>query len=507
MKTKLLLLFLVVFTTGNAQLQAPFVGVPSATNISTTSATIGYAVRTNGYYTTCSVQYSLAANFSPLAGATSDVGYNNNGNWQSGSANIGGLTPGTLYYVRVRATNALGTTDGSMSFTTVALASSAPLITFTIVVSTSNSSAISYSLNANNGATTSVIKYGLSSTTLTNQTSGFTASGSTTTSGTGIITNLLSNTQYFFRIEASNSAGTSVGLIENFTTSVTPPPVAEYNFDATYNNVNGAMPFTASSNSTFANDRLNPSNSQAKSLRLTTTGVKATIPGLPIGASERSISLWYTIGSASNDNVVFVYGATGGENAYGVSFNGSNTWYNFAWTTNTPITNSTSAGGWHHLVTTFDLSKTSKVYIDGVLKNTVLQNGWNTSVNNNEFWLGSLFAAGSSTFNGAIDDLKIYNYALGQDDITSLYTNNTLSSPNFTQNNLKLSIYPNPATDVLNIELESELKSIEIYSLQGQKVITSSQKQINISSLSKGMYLVKVTNADNNSASQKLIVK
>ena len=68
-------------------------------------------------------------------------------------------------------------------------------------------------------------------------------------------------------------------------------------------------------------------------------------------------------------------------------------------------------------------------------------------------------------------------------------------------------MYPNPAADAVSVSLETELKQIEIYSLQGQKVLTSSQAEINISNLPSGLYLVKVEDVHGSVSTQKLIKK
>jgi hypothetical protein len=72
-------------------------------------------------------------------------------------------------------------------------------------------------------------------------------------------------------------------------------------------------------------------------------------------------------------------------------------------------------------------------------------------------------------------------------------------------NNFKIS--PNPATDNFTIEMENEVKSVEIYSLQGHKVMTASSKEINVSILSKGIYLIRIEDSNNAIATQKLIIK
>jgi len=74
-----------------------------------------------------------------------------------------------------------------------------------------------------------------------------------------------------------------------------------------------------------------------------------------------------------------------------------------------------------------------------------------------------------------------------------------------TDNNFK--IYPNPTTDAFTIEIEKEIKSVEIYSLQGQKVMTANTKNINVANLAKGVYFVRIEDKNNAVASHKLIVK
>jgi hypothetical protein len=54
------------------------------------------------------------------------------------------------------------------------------------------------------------------------------------------------------------------------------------------------------------------------------------------------------------------------------------------------------------------------------------------------------------------------------------------------------SVYPNPTQGILNINTEEQLKKIEVYNYIGQKVIESTQLQINATQLNSGMYLLKV---------------
>ena len=88
------------------------------------------------------------------------------------------------------------------------------------------------------------------------------------------------------------------------------------------------------------------------------------------------------------------------------------------------------------------------------------------------------------------------------------YESNVIGlSINEIKEKLKADIFPNPAKDFINIQSDGKIKSVEIYNLQGQKLITATQKQINISSLSSGIYLVLVEDDKNNTTTKKIIKK
>lgn len=79
-------------------------------------------------------------------------------------------------------------------------------------------------------------------------------------------------------------------------------------------------------------------------------------------------------------------------------------------------------------------------------------------------------------------------------------TNFTVTPPGLSigdVNQDKVKLFPNPVTDVLNISGLKEVSTIAIYNLLGQEVIAkkdiNEQKQVDVSSLSPGTYLVKVT--------------
>jgi hypothetical protein len=90
-------------------------------------------------------------------------------------------------------------------------------------------------------------------------------------------------------------------------------------------------------------------------------------------------------------------------------------------------------------------------------------------------------------------------------EISNLFTNNTLSSADIAQNNLKMALHPNPVNDILTIETETEIKSVGIYNLQGQLVKTAYAKQINVSELSSGIYMVRIEGSINAVETKKIV--
>lgn len=82
-------------------------------------------------------------------------------------------------------------------------------------------------------------------------------------------------------------------------------------------------------------------------------------------------------------------------------------------------------------------------------------------------------------------------------------TSGLLGKEDFTVTPLDLiSVYPNPATDVLNVNaIASDITAVQIVDLNGRQVYAKSfsnvsDAQINVNELSTGMYLVNITSGD-----------
>lgn len=73
-------------------------------------------------------------------------------------------------------------------------------------------------------------------------------------------------------------------------------------------------------------------------------------------------------------------------------------------------------------------------------------------------------------------------------------------------NTVKFDVFPNPTTDVINIDTKGQVSSSVLYNMAGQKVLDSDQKQINVSALPKGTYVLKTT-IDGKDVTKKIIKK
>jgi PKD repeat protein len=108
-------------------------------------------------------------------------------------------------------------------------------------------------------------------------------------------------------------------------------------------------------------------------------------------------------------------------------------------------------------------------------------------------------------------------YEGGQDDtLRTNYINVvTTGLNNFENNKPEISIYPNPTTDVLNIESNMSLakSKILVTDLLGKEIenmnynlSTLNLLQINTSNFSKGIYLVNIVNENNISSTHKIVI-
>ncbi len=182
-----------------------------------------------------------------------------------------------------------------------------------------------------------------------------------------------------------------------------------------------------------------------------------------------------------------------------------------------------SDGEWHHVVTTWaDSGKMMNIWIDKVLVDEPGSGGFHEEDDGDWVYTDFQLLLGTgcsdypgtelgwaSFFTGSIDEFRMYqtDEVLSANDVEAIYNYvPTISSVKPALNSQSVKIYPNPATDLLKIESAGNNVSVDIMNSIGQKVMSRiNVKQIDISSLSKGIYFVKVTDGTS-VKTQKLLV-
>ena len=68
-----------------------------------------------------------------------------------------------------------------------------------------------------------------------------------------------------------------------------------------------------------------------------------------------------------------------------------------------------------------------------------------------------------------------------------------LSNQDISKDDTQLSIYPNPVRNTLSVKASAKINSLQIYNVTGQEVLRSSEATINTSSLTRGVYILRVS--------------
>lgn len=213
-------------------------------------------------------------------------------------------------------------------------------------------------------------------------------------------------------------------------------------------------------------------------------------PEAPVTPIAAYSSKWYKassivtwLGTGTNKSLVVIDFGTDTNNVadsyvFGIQYNGTFT------ATNALDLISTELNGFDYTLSTSDLhsvtigtrtESASGVNMWKVYKGTDLSN-WETqsdfsqvSLNNGE-WLGLSIGA---------------RRPFTPQEITSSLSNKVHDVINF-------NVYPNPTSDLLNIETKEFIKQVTVYNVQGRKVLQGNNSTINVSSFAAGVYFLEL---------------
>lgn len=198
---------------------APTVSTTAASGVTYNSAYINGDVNPNGCETTYEFKFKKSGAGSWEAGFTYPAG--------SGTLNTfayegrSSLKQETKYEYELSATNAEGTKSaGPESFTTPVETKTKPSVTTEAASGvTSTGATLNGSVNPNGSSTTYKFEYGAKEKELTKSTTTVSAGSGSSSVKVKSEMGLDPGTKYYFRISATNSAGTNTGSELNFTTS------------------------------------------------------------------------------------------------------------------------------------------------------------------------------------------------------------------------------------------------------------------------------------------------
>jgi hypothetical protein len=279
---------------------------------------------------------------------------------------------------------------------------------------------------------------------------------------------------------------------------------------------------------TLTNDRFESTNS-AYSFNGIDNLISIVSSTHPTGNASITYSVWFYCLNNIGDKSLLNVGENGIQNKRSAITIGAESTINYVTQNNDLNSNyNIPTNQWHNLIISKSVNFIS-FYIDGLLINTgslsSIQNLTNTKIvfgGNGTSW----GIPNGEHYNGKLDDIGIWNRALTQDEIISLYqaevscqslviNSGTLSSFNPLVYQSTVTIYPNPANEQITIDCGNLANvsgwTIKIVNTLGQEVFSGAmntqQYVVPLNSWSgQGMYFVKIINAQNEVVNIKKII-
>ncbi|KFF05851.1 LamG-like jellyroll fold domain-containing protein [Flavobacterium reichenbachii] len=270
-------------------------------------------------------------------------------------------------------------------------------------------------------------------------------------------------------------------------------PIHEFNFNGNLTNTSNSISFMGTDN--FVADRAGVAKSAQ---RLANKALEAVIDNLPQDKSARTISIWIKFNDITTPNYIWGYGNASNAQYCGLLQQGTNSANSdlslAAWGASNDIIVPTPLQKfvWYNYTITYE-GVVSKIYRDGKLLKFL--DGMSRSTKGNIFRIGEINT--TIGINADIDDLKIYDVALTQDQVSELYNSSkptvaAVETSDETKNGKGI-VKANGAktTGAITSKDVNVTKTIEVFS-QGQKIIGNNSMSIN--DLPEGTYLLKITN-------------
>ncbi|RZJ54228.1 MAG: LamG domain-containing protein [Flavobacterium sp.] len=294
-------------------------------------------------------------------------------------------------------------------------------------------------------------------------------------------------------------------MFVSFLNSNAQNPVQEFNFNGNLNSKDNTISFVGAAN--FVNDRMGVAKSAQ---RLISKALQAVVGDLPQDNKPRSMSIWVKFNTVIAPNYVFGYGSPANGQYFGLvqqAAAGGNSDANFTgWGTANDIVASIPLQKevWYQYCITYD-GNVSKLYRNGELLKSA--EGISRTTKGYIFRLGELNT--TIGINADVDDLKIYNVAMTDEQVMESYTSSKPIVSQVAETAPATSAPKKAVTTTAAVKTKTTAsttasapattntantgtKIVEVFS-QGVKIPGTNAS--NISDLPEGIYLVKITNA------------
>jgi hypothetical protein len=230
--------------------------------------------------------------------------------------------------------------------------------------------------------------------------------------------------------------------------------------------------------------------------------------------SISNIAALLTIGGDQTDQFLFLGNnapAGGGEFCHGIGYG---SYFAVAtpdryWSENLPSVNT-----WYHIALTRS-STALKFYVNGSLLDSRPTSSASASYTGTTVNAVIGSRGGSQYFNGAIDDVRIYDRVISDQEVADLYD---CSSPTgiseFSGSGSRLTVYPNPVKDVLNIAItNSGISDIKMMNALGEMVYEQKAERaagsvsVDVSSTPNGFYMLMINDVNGTMHTQRIIIE
>ncbi|WP_197088536.1 LamG-like jellyroll fold domain-containing protein [Rufibacter radiotolerans] len=451
-----------------------------ATNVSQPTATLSWNALTDA--TSYRVQVATVSDFAAAVFDQSGV--------TGTSVSVNNLAAGTTYYWRVMATQSSGGSNWSATWIFTTGGATVPgTVTLSAPANAASGVGVNPTLQWN--TVTNATSYSVQVSTISTFAS--TVINADNVQNTSLAVNgLLYNQTYYWRVKATNTAGSSAwSSVWSFTTetgTVSGTLVGHWKL----NEGSGATLQDASGTGNHATLQKTTDVQWVTGKEGLALSLPGTLERYAIAPNHASLNItdaltvaaWIRPIDASGRSVLSKAGTDG----YELAIYGGKVMFRFnrdsggdAYRLLSKTGHPTDGATWMHIAATFN-GTTSRIYINGVEDASATYSATSIKANASGLYLGSLL--GSWRWKGGLDEVRLYHGALSASEISALYTPlasaTAMSSVSMGNSfNKGVTLYPNPVKDKLHLDFGNaryqETITVSVVDLLGKVHLTSTQ--------------------------------